>query len=76
MSSVVQKMLKSINRESFKQFSPCTSGMIPSGPGLFPNLVFVRALSNSCISIGLSIDPIIACYLISDAEIDVRWLVE
>lgn len=65
--SVAQKILKRTSRKDLKWLPPYmnTSGMIPSKPGLFSNLVLIRAWSSYCSSIGWSIGLIIGSCSIS-----------
>ena len=58
--SITQQMLKRTSRKALKRRPPFTSipGRMPSGPGLFPSRVFLRAWSSSCSSIGQRIDSV------------------
>ena len=69
--SITQQMLKRTSRKALKRRPPFTSipGRMPSGPGLFPSRVFLRAWSSSCSSIGRLIDSMTGSWSMPSAMV-------
>ena len=69
--SVTQQMLKRTSRKALRRHPPFTSisGRMPSGPGLFPSWVFLKAWSSSCSSIGRLIDSMTVSWSMPSAMV-------
>ena len=78
---VTQQMSKRTSRKALNRRLPFTSisGKMPSGPGLFPGRVFLRAWSSSCSSIGRLIDSMTGSWSMPSAMVksaSVGWFSE